>query len=283
MKTAVLHLHCEDRKGIVYNVSRFIFERGGNIITSQQHHEEFDNRFFMRVFFDLAGMETDRETLITDLGRLADQFGMETKLTFSDQRKRMAIMVSRYDHCLYDLFHRARYGELNADIAVVVSNHPDLAGVAESFGTPFYHVAVEKGRKESAERRQLELFKKHDVDFIVLARYMQILTPVLLDAYPYRVVNVHHGFLPAFRGAKPYHKAYELGVKLIGATSHYVTEELDAGPIIEQETIRVNHSHSVRDMLALGRDIERRVLSKAVRAYAEDRIAVYKNRTIVFD
>lgn len=283
MATAVLRLNCPDRQGIVHAISQFLFERGGNILQAEQHLEELDQRFFMRVHFDRAAMTCTRQQLVDGLAELAMPFDMETHLAFSEDRKRMAILVSKYDHCLYDLLLRDRYGEIEADIALVASNHPDLEHVATSFRIPFFFLPVEKGRKEEAEERLLEILRQHHVDFVVLARYMQILTGAFISHYPSRIINIHHGFLPAFRGSKPYHQAYERGVKLIGATSHYATEELDDGPIIEQETIRVTHSHSVKDMLALGREIERGVLAKAVKAHAADRIMVYKQRTIVFD
>lgn len=282
MSTAVLRLHCKDTKGIVYNVSRFIFERGGNIISSQQHLEELDQQFFMRVHFDRAAMTIPRAQLEAELAGLAAGLGMQAELSFEEDRKRMAILVSKYDHCLYDLFLRHQYGEINADIALVVSNHEDLAHVAEQFKTPFFHVPVEKGQKQAAEERLLALLREHRVDFVVLARYMQVVTPLIIDAFEHRIINVHHGFLPAFKGARPYHQAYERGVKLIGATSHYVNEELDNGPIIAQETIPVTHGHSVKQMLAQGRDAEKRVLANAVSAHAADLIMVYRNRTIVF-
>jgi formyltetrahydrofolate deformylase len=191
-------------------------------------------------------------------------------------------MVSKYDHCLYDLLLRQRYGEIEAEIPLIVSNHPDLQSVVETFGLEFRHIPVAKGRKTDAESTALALFRERGIDLVVLARYMQILTPLMLEAFPMRIINVHHGFLPAFKGAKPHHQAYEKGVKLIGATSHYATEDLDMGPIIEQETIRVDHTRSVGDMIAMGRDIEKVVLAKAVKAHASDRIMVYRNRTIVF-
>ncbi len=282
MATAIIKLHCKDVEGIVYNVSKFIFDAGGNIIESRQYKEELDDLFFMRVHFDLSKVTSSRPQLEKDLAQVADKFGMDNEISYSDNRKRMAIMVSKYDHCLYDLFLRHQYGEMDADIALVVSNHPDLQPVAAHFNTPYFHIPVDKESKEEAEEKALELFRQHQVDFVVLARYMQILTPVLLDAYPNRIINVHHGFLPAFVGGKAYHQAYEKGVKIIGATSHYVTRDLDMGPIIEQETIRVDSSHSIRDMQRMGRDIERQVLAKAVKAHIEDRIMVYRNRTLIF-
>ena len=283
MQTATLRLHCKDARGIVYNVSKFIFERHGNIIDAQQHTEQLDNRFFMRVYFDRAGMVATKQEIRADLDALAAQFDMHANLSFSDERKRMAILVSKYDHCLYDLLLRNQYGEINADIAMVISNHPDLEDVAARFRVPFFHVPVLDGKKQDAEERILELFRNHFIDMIVLARYMQVLTPLMVNTFRHRIINVHHGFLPAFKGAKPYHQAYERGVKLIGATSHYVTEELDAGPIIAQETAPVKHTHSVQELIAMGRDIEKKVLAAAVKAHAEDRIMVYHRRTIVFE
>lgn len=281
MLRATLLLNCPDAKGIVYHVTRFLFERGANVLDAQQHLEEMDNRFFMRVLFDCSEMDAPKSRLPEELRALETQFAMRTQITFSDPPKRMAIMVSKYDHCLYDLFLRRQYGEIDATPAVVVSNHPDLRGVAETFNAPFFHVPVAQDDKDAAETEILRIFREHQVDFVVLARYMQVLSGRMVAAYPNRIINVHHGFLPAFQGARPYHQAYEKGVKLIGATSHYVTEDLDMGPIIDQETVRVNHTHSVQDMLAMGRDIERRVLARAVQAHAADVLMIYKNRTIL--
>lgn len=280
--TATLLLHCPDTTGIVYEVSRFIFTRGGNIIDAQQHHEEIDNRFFMRVHFDASAMP-EPDVLRGELDELAEQFGMDCRLVFSDQPQRIAVLVSKYDHCLYDLLLRGQYGELAGEVAVVISNHADLSGVAAHFGVPFVHVPVDPFDKSRAEGRTLEILAEHETDLVVLARYMQVLSPALVEPYRNRIINVHHGFLPAFQGARPYHQAYEKGVKLIGATSHYVTAELDMGPIIEQASIAVNHSHSVKDLITMGRDIEKQVLAAAVKAHLDARIMVYRERTIVFD
>lgn len=282
-KTVTLRLHCPDVPGIVYNVARFIFERGGNIIHAQQHKEEIDNRFFMRVHFDCSNINVTKAQFHKELSELARQFKMETTISFGDERKKMAIMVSKYDHCLYDLFLKHKYGEINADISLVISNHPDLEPVAENFSIPFFYIPITPETKPQAEQQTLKLLKHHYVDFVVLARYMQILSSSFVNEYRNNIINVHHSFLPAFVGAKPYHQAYERGVKLIGATSHYVTEDLDEGPIIYQECIHVNHTHSVEDLIAMGRDIEKKVLSEAVKAHADDRIMVYRRRTIVFD
>lgn len=283
MSTAILRLHCPDSPGIVYAVSKFLFELGGNIIDAQQYTEELGNRFFMRVHFDRVGLKVSREELEAGLAGVAREFAMETELAYSEDTKRMGIMVSKYDHCLYDLFLRRQYGEIPAEVALVVSNHPDLEPVARAFGAEFLHIPVPPGKKGQAEQRCIEAFQSRGVDFVVLARYMQVLSPLMVDAFRNRIINVHHGFLPAFKGAKPYHQAYEYGVKIIGATSHYVTDELDMGPIIAQETVRVDHSHRVDDLVTLGRDIEKRVLAAAVKAHAEDRIMVFRHRTIVFN
>lgn len=280
---ATLLLHCPDTKGIVFEVSQFIFSRGGNIIDAQQHREEIDNRFFMRVHFDAADMGLAPDELRGEMEVLAGRFHMEYRLGFSHERRKLAIFVSKYDHCLYDLLLRARYGELAGEVAVVVGNHSDLAPVARHFEVPFVHVPVGELGKEAAEARMLALMADYQIDLIVLARYMQVLTPTLVDPYKNRIINVHHGFLPAFQGARPYHQAYAKGVKLIGATSHYVTADLDMGPIIEQASVAVNHSHSVKDLITMGRDIEKQVLAAAVKAHLDSRITVYRDRTIVFD
>ncbi len=283
METAVLKLHCPDRGGLVARVSGFVFEHGGNIIASHQHIEQLGDRLFMRVHFSLPELDAGRPKLEADFAEIARELEMVYEFTYSTTRKRMAIMVSKYDHCLHDLFFRHQYGELGADIPLVVSNHPDLREISERFDAEFQHIPVSKETKAESEIRTLSLFDDYDIDFVVLARYMQILTPRFLKAYPNRIINIHHGFLPAFKGARPYHQAYEKGVKIIGATSHYATEDLDMGPIIAQETVHVDHSHSAEDMLRLGRDVEKQVLARAVKAHIEDKIMVYNNRTIVFD
>ena len=283
MDTAVLRLHCPDQRGLVARVTGFVFEQGGNILSSHQHIEEMGNRLFMRVHFDMADLASSRADMEAVFAVLAGELDMVHAFSYSDERKRMAIMVSKYDHCLYDLFLRHQYGDLDADIALVVSNHPDLGDIAERFDVPFHHVPVTRDTKQEAEKRTLALFEEYRVDFIVLARYMQILASTLLDAYPNQIINIHHGFLPAFKGARPYHQAYEKGVKIIGATAHYANEELDMGPIISQETVHVDHSHSAEDMLRMGRDVETQVLARAVVAHIEDRIMTFNNRTIIFD
>jgi formyltetrahydrofolate deformylase len=279
---AVLKLNCLDKRGIVADVTSSIFEVGGNILDAQQHREELGNQFFMYIKFDISNIVCTRKELQSKINALADSYEMTWTLTFSDVKKRMAILVSKYDHCLYDLLLRHRYGEIKADIALIISNHLDLEKVAAHFDIPYFYVPRNKENRETADQKMLELCNSHQVEFIAMARYMQILSPTLLSAFHYKVINVHHGFLPAFKGAKPYHQAYEKGVKLIGASSHYATEELDMGPLIEQETARVNHSFCVDDLIRIGRSIECRVLAEAVKAHIDDKIIVFNNRTIVF-
>ena len=279
---AVLTLNCVDKSGIVADVTRLIFEVGGNIMDAQQHREELDSQFFMFIKFDINNLNCTRHELNDEFQKLATKYEMAWSLNFSDKKKRLAIMVSKYDHCLYDLLLRHQYDELESEIALIISNHLDLEHVAEHFNIPYFYIKRDKSNRDEADKKALEIMKSHKTDFVAMARYMQILTPTILDAFPNKVINVHHGFLPAFKGAKPYHQAYEKGVKLIGASSHYATIELDMGPLIEQETAHVNHTFCVDDLIRLGRNIESKVLAEAVKAHSEDRIIVYKNRTIVF-
>ncbi|MCM8540487.1 MAG: formyltetrahydrofolate deformylase [Lentisphaeraceae bacterium] len=279
---AVLTLNCVDKSGIVADVTRLIFEVGGNILDAQQHREELDTQFFMFIKFDIANLNCTRLELNEEVQKLASKYSMSWSLNFSDKKKRLAIMVSKYDHCLYDLLLRHQYGEMDSEIALIISNHLDLEHVAAHFNIPYFYVKRDKSNREEADKKALDILNSHKTDFVAMARYMQILTPTILDAFPNKVINVHHGFLPAFKGAKPYHQAYEKGVKLIGASSHYATLELDMGPLIEQETAHVDHTFCVDDLIRLGRNIESKVLAEAVKAHAEDRIIVYKNRTIVF-
>jgi formyltetrahydrofolate deformylase len=271
-----LLISCPDRPGIVAAVSRFLHESGANIVSSAQHSTDPQGgRFFMRMEFT-GEVSADRFGLA-----VAQPFDMTWRMWNADRPKRVALLVSKYDHCLLDLLWRSRRGELDADVGMVVSNHPDLQPDVEAFGIPYHHVPVTKETKPEAERRLLELLgNQHDL--VVLARYMQILTGDFLDRVGVPVINIHHSFLPAFAGAGPYERAKERGVKLIGATSHYVTEELDAGPIIEQDVIRVTHRDSAADLVRLGADIERAVLARAVKWHCEDRVLVDGNTTIVF-
>lgn len=291
----VLLINCPDQKGIVHAVTKFVFENGGNIIDSQQHSYGLDSRFFMRLCIDTSGGEGNIGALESKFSDIAKQYQMEA--SFHSERKKMAILVSKYDHCLYDILLRHQYGELDVDIPLIISNHNDLKHIGEMFKIPFHHLPInvspdlspeeQKAQRQNAkieqEKEIIKMLKDHDVDFVVMARYMQILTSNIIGEYPYKIINVHHGFLPAFKGAKPYHQAYEKGVKIIGATSHYATEDLDMGPIIAQGVIEVGHRDDVEDYVAKGRDIEKMVFAKAIKAHAENKAIVHEGRTIVFE
>jgi formyltetrahydrofolate deformylase len=281
--TARLLIDCADRPGIVAAVSGFLFGLGANIVSSHQYSSDpTGGRFYLRTEFFLEGLAKERERFKQAFdGEVAQRFAMEWEIRWWGDRQRLAILVSRYDHCLVDLLWRWRRGELNADVIAVVSNHPDLADEAQAAGAPFHHVPVIAKTKQEAENRMLDIL--HDkVDLIVLARYMQVLSGEFLDALEAPAINIHHSFLPAFAGANPYRRAREHGVKLIGATAHYVTAELDGGPIIEQDVARVDHRQSVSDLERIGRDIERLVLWRAVSLHLEDRVIADGGRTIVF-
>lgn len=282
MKTTIL-IHCPDQSGIISAVTGFIHAKGGNIIYLDQHVAKQANVFFMRlesVFDDHSlNLEGFKREFTTSL---ATPYQMQWSLHLDDVLPRMAIFVSKYNHCLYDLLSRYHSGELKTEIPFILSNHNDLGYIAKQFDIPFYHIPVTKTSKNEVEERQLELLKKHNVDFMVLARYMQIVSSRLIDEYPNKIINIHHSFLPAFAGAKPYHAAFERGVKIIGATSHYVTEELDAGPIIEQDVTAVSHTHTIQDFLAKGRDLEKIVLSRAVKLHVKRKTMVYNNKTVIF-
>jgi formyltetrahydrofolate deformylase len=281
--TARLLISCPDRPGIVASVSSFLFRHGANIVTSDQHSTDPEGgRFFMRMEFSTVGMDLDRDEL-ADAFRLdvADRFDMSWRISHADQRKRVAVLVSRYEHCLLDLLWRDRRGELDAEIALVASNHPDLEEQVAGFGIPYHHVPVDPGDKAASEARLLELLGR-GIDLVVLARYMQILSGDFLARIGAPLINIHHSFLPAFAGQDPYGQAHRRGVKIIGATAHYVTEELDAGPIIAQDVAHVSHRESVDDLTRLGEDIERTVLARAVKLHLADRALVYENKTVVF-
>ena len=281
--SAVLLLSCPDRKGVVASVSGFIYQHGGNILHADEHGDPESNTFLMRVQFDPAEMDLPVNDFSQHFSELAEKFEMHWRLALSDVRMRTAIMVSKYDHCLVDLLYRHQSKELDCDIACIISNHPDNQAVAEFYHVPFYLVPVSKEDKPAAERQIRMLLERQTVDLIVLARYMQILSPEFVKAYPQKIINIHHSFLPAFVGVRPYHQAFERGVKVIGATSHYVTEVLDDGPIIEQDVVRVSHRDSVEDLVQKGRDLEKVVLSRAVRWHIENRILLYGNKTVVFE
>lgn len=280
--TAVLLLSCPDRKGVVAAVADFIAGHDGNIVHAEQHTDHVEGVFFQRVEFELDGFSVPRDQIVAAFAPVQERFGLHVDLRFNDVRSRTALMVSRQAHCLYDLLTRWRTGELPTALAVVVGNHADHADICEHMGVPFVHLPVTPDTKAAQERRVLEVFADHGVDQIVLARYMQILSPQLVDAYPNRIINIHHSFLPAFIGANPYRQAHDRGVKLIGATAHYVTADLDEGPIIDQETVRVSHRDDVPMLTRKGRDLETIVLARAVRAHLEHRVLVYGRKTVVF-
>jgi formyltetrahydrofolate deformylase len=278
-----LHIYCPDQPGIISSVTQFFHNIGGNILYLDQHVDQEAGVFFMRLECDFAENEPDLSGLKQSIAsELAERYQMEWNLYQEGIRPRMAIFVSKYNHCLYDLLSRFRSGELDVDIPFIISNHEDLRYIADQFSIPYHCIPVTKENKVQSETRQLTLLKEYQVDFIVLARYMQIISPLLIEAYPNRIINIHHSFLPAFAGAKPYHAAFERGVKIIGATSHYVTEELDAGPIIEQDVTTVSHVHTVRDFVAKGRDLEKIVLARAVKLHIAHKTMVYNNKTVIF-
>ena len=281
-KSAILLISCPDRRGLVATITDFIFRRNGNILHLDQHVDSQQNVFFMRVEWDLTNFEIPAENIEAHFKPIAEQYQMDWRLHFSDEMQRMAIFVSKQDHCLFDVLARWRSGELRVESPLIVSNHPDLEAVANQFDIPFHLFKITKDAKAEQEQVQLKLLDDQNIDVIVLARYMQILTDKFVSPYPNRIINIHHSFLPAFPGAKPYHQAYERGVKIIGATSHFVTPELDAGPIIEQDVARVDHRDSVKEMVRKGKDLEKTVLSRAIWYYLNHRILVYNNKTVVF-
>ena len=282
-KTAKLLLHCPDKPGILAEVTDFITVNKGNIIYLDQYVDHVENIFFMRIEWELKNFLIPQEKIEDYFATLyAQKYEMFFRLYFSDTKPRMAIFVSKMSHCLFDLLARYTAGEWNVEIPLIISNHPDLQHVAERFGIPFYLFPITKETKEEQEKKEMELLAKHKVNFIVLARYMQVISERMIDAYPNRIINIHHSFLPAFVGAKPYHAAFERGVKIIGATSHYVTTELDAGPIIEQDVVRITHKDTVEDLVNKGKDLEKIVLSRAVQKHIERKVLAYKNKTVIF-
>lgn len=284
MKTAKLLLHCPDKPGILAEVTDFITVNKGNIIYLDQYVDHVENIFFMRIEWELESFLVPQEKIEDYFETLyAQKYGMSFRLYFSDVKPRMAIFVSKMSHCLFDLLARYTAGEWNVEIPLIISNHPDLQHVAERFGIPFHLFPITKETKEEQEKKEMELLAKHKVNFIVLARYMQVISEKMINAYPNRIINIHHSFLPAFVGAKPYHAAFERGVKIIGATSHYVTTELDAGPIIEQDVVRITHKDTVQDLVNKGKDLEKIVLSRAVQKHIERKVLAYKNKTVIFN
>jgi len=280
--TATLLVCCPDRKGLVAALAQVLYGHGANILDADQHTDPVAGQFFQRIKFDMSELHTDRRTLEAAVGEVAQRFAMSWRLCDRTHRYKTAIFVSKYDHCLYDLLLRRQSGELATDIPMIISNHPDLEHVAEQFDIPFHHMPITKENKREQEAQTLDLLNDARVDLVVLARYMQILTNDFLNAFSGQVINIHHSFLPAFMGSKPYHRAFERGVKLIGATAHYATADLDEGPIIEQDVVRCSHRDSVQDLVRKGRDLEKVVLARAVRWHLDDRILVYDNKTVVF-
>lgn len=281
LKLTIL-IHCKDQSGIISAVTQFLFNKGGNVIYLDQHVDNETRVFFMRLECEFEQEFSKKEFDSHFNEKLGVPYNMQWSSHSQGTKLKMAIFVSKYDHCLYDLLSRHNSGELDVDIPFILSNHNDLEYIANQFGIPYYHVPVLKKSKAVAEAEQIRLLNKYKVDFIVLARYMQIISPRLIGLYPNKVINIHHSFLPAFAGAKPYHAAFKRGVKIIGATSHYITEELDAGPIIEQGVTRVSHAHKIEDFITKGRDLEKIILSSAVKLHIERKTMVCNNKTIVF-
>ena len=283
MTTAKLLLHCPDKPGILAEVTDFITVNKGNIIYLDQYVDHVENIFFMRIEWELKDFLVPQEKIEDYFRTLYGQkYEMDFRLYFSDVKPRMAIFVSKLSHCLFDMLARYTAGEWNVEIPLIISNHPDLQHVAERFGIPFYLFPITKETKEEQERKEMELLAKHKITFIVLARYVQVISEQMINAYPNKIINIHHSFLPAFVGAKPYHAAFQRGVKIIGATSHYVTTELDAGPIIEQDVVRITHKDSIEDLVNKGKDLEKIVLSRAVQKHIERKVLAYKNKTVIF-
>ena len=283
MTTAKLLLHCPDKPGILAEVTDFITVNKGNIIYLDQYVDHVENIFFMRIEWELKDFLVPQEKIEDYFRTLYGQkYEMDFRLYFSDVKPRMAIFVSKMSHCLFDMLARYTAGEWNVEIPLIISNHPDLQHVAERFGIPFYLFPITRETKEEQERKEMELLAKHNITFIVLARYMQVISEQMINAYPNKIINIHHSFLPSFVGAKPYHAAFQRGVKIIGATSHYVTTELDAGPIIEQDVVRITHKDSIEDLVNKGKDLEKIVLSRAVQKHIERKILAYKNKTVIF-
>lgn len=282
--SAILLIHCPDKPGIVVTITDFIHNNGGNILYLDQHVDSESGEFFMRIEWDLKKFAIQRDKISEYFETLVgSRYQMTFQLHFSDTKLRMALFVSKMSHCFYDLLARYESGELNVEIPVIISNHTDLQRAAERLNIDFHCVPITSENKSQQEEKQKELLEKYDIDFIVLARYMQVLSDDFVKDYPQKIINIHHSFLPAFPGGRPYHSAYERGVKIIGATSHYVTAELDAGPIIEQDVVHVSHKDSVEDMVRIGRDLEKIVLARAVRHHVHNDLLVYENRTVVFE
>jgi formyltetrahydrofolate deformylase len=280
---ATLLVTCPDRPGIVAALAQLLYGHGANILDADQHTDPEAGQFFQRIRFDVSEIHTDRVSLERAIGEVAGRFAMRWRLAWGGRARRMAVFVSKYDHCLYDLLLRQRAGELACEIPLILSNHPDLKAVADQFGIAFEVFPIAHATKRAQEEREIERLRAHEVDLVVLARYMQVLSGEFVAAFPDAIINIHHSFLPAFAGGRPYHQAHARGVKLIGATAHYATTDLDEGPIIEQGVASCSHRDSVDDLVRKGRDLEKQVLARAVRWHLDDRILVYGNKTVVFD
>jgi formyltetrahydrofolate deformylase len=280
---AILLLSCPDRRGLVSRISHFVFERGGNILDLDEHVDIDGKYFFLRIAWDMKNFSIEESEVTSAFTPLAKEFNAEWRINFTGRNMQVAIFVSKYDHCLQEILWRQRLGEFNIEIPLIISNHNDLKPLAEHYNIPFHFFPITPENKPEEERKELDLLKENQVDTIVLARYMQVLTSQFVDEYPNQIINIHHSFLPAFIGNNPYKQAYERGVKIIGATSHYVTKELDDGPIIEQDIIRITHKDTVSDLIRKGRDLERLILARALFYHAQHRILVHGKKTIVFD
>ena len=284
MQKAILLIQCKDQKGIVASISDFLFQNNGNIIEIDQYIDRDSEHFFMRVEWELESFKIAKQDINSVFqNTLGAKFNIQFQLYFNDPLPKMALFVSKMSHCLFDILGRHQSGELKVEIPLVISNHRDLEATVKAFGIPFYYFPITKENKLQQEQEQLTLLKSKGITFIVLARYMQIISSDFIKVYPHKIINIHHSFLPAFVGAKPYHGAYQRGVKIIGATSHYVTEELDAGPIIEQDVARVRHHNSVADLVQMGQDVEKVVLSKAIKYHLQRKVMVMGNKTIIFN
>ena len=283
-RTAIILLHCPDRPGIISDVTNFITVNQGNIIYLDQYVDRVENIFFMRIEWELEGFSIPEEKIEDFFATLYGQkYGMYFRIYFSDQKPRMAIFVSKMSHCIYDLLARYSAGEWDVEIPLIISNHEDMRPVAEQFGIPYHCLPITKENKAEQEEREMQLLRENGITFIVLARYMQVISEQMIEQYRHKIINIHHSFLPAFIGAKPYHAAFERGVKIIGATAHYITNELDAGPIIEQDVVRVTHKDTIETLVNKGKDLEKIVLSRAVQKHIERKILTYKNKTVIFN
>jgi formyltetrahydrofolate deformylase len=282
-RSAILRVQCPDQKGLDATLAEFIYRANGNILHFEQHQVAEIGLYLARIEWDLTGFQIEMQDFARHFAPIADRLNMKWQIALSSDPLRVAVFVSKYDHCLVDLLYRWHTGELACEIPLIISNHPDAKRQADFYGVPFHVIEVTKEKKADAERRQSELLEQHQVDLVVLARYMQIVSAEFIAKYPQRIINIHHSFLPAFVGAQPYHQAFERGVKLLGATAHYVTEALDDGPIIEQDVIRISHRDSLQDLVQKGRDLEKIVLSRAVGWHLEHRVLWYANKTVVFD